>query len=43
MPDDGKAPIASPLLADLRGLTAATLPELDALFASAREALRAYS
>ena len=40
MPDDGKAPIASPLLADLRGLTAATLPELDALFASAREALR---
>ena len=40
MPDDGKAPIASPLLADLRGLTAATLPELDGLFASAREALR---
>lgn len=40
MPDDGKAPIASPLLADLRSLTAATLPELDALFASAREALR---
>ncbi|GAB1361646.1 hypothetical protein MASR1M32_08820 [Rhodobacter sp.] len=32
---------ASPLLPDLRGLTAAALPQVDALFAQAKEVLRA--
>ncbi|WP_151717379.1 acyl-CoA dehydrogenase family protein [Gemmobacter serpentinus] len=41
MPHDGQAMPASPLLADLEALTKAALPEIDALFISAREALRA--
>ncbi|MGA0540321.1 acyl-CoA dehydrogenase family protein [Neotabrizicola sp. VNH66] len=40
MPHDGQ-PITSPVLPDLRGLTAAVLPETDALFTAAREHLRA--
>jgi (2S)-methylsuccinyl-CoA dehydrogenase len=41
MPHDGQAVTATPMLTDLRGLTGAALPEVEALFASAREALRA--
>ena len=45
MPHDGQAmtqsPILSPILADVLDLTATTLPEVEALFASAREGLRA--
>ncbi|VDC26068.1 acyl-CoA dehydrogenase family protein [Pseudogemmobacter humi] len=41
MPHDGQPLTASPLLPDLRSLTQATLPQTDALFASARENLRA--
>ncbi len=41
MPHDGQQMSDSPLLADLRSLTAATLPEVEALFAEGREALRA--
>ncbi|MEZ5798945.1 MAG: acyl-CoA dehydrogenase family protein [Paracoccaceae bacterium] len=40
MPHDGQPMPASPLMADLRARTAAALPELDALFHDAREALR---
>lgn len=40
MPHDG-AMTQTPLLADLRGLTAAALPEVETLFSRAREALRA--
>ena len=40
MPHDGQAMTPAPLLADLQGLTAAALPEVEALFVSAREALR---
>jgi len=40
MPHDGPPVPASPLLANLRGLTAQTLPAIDALFTAAREALR---
>ncbi|SEN98635.1 (2S)-methylsuccinyl-CoA dehydrogenase [Gemmobacter aquatilis] len=40
MPHDGQAMTPAPLLADLQGLTAAALPEVEALFISAREALR---
>jgi (2S)-methylsuccinyl-CoA dehydrogenase len=40
MPHDG-AMTQTPLLADLRGLTAAALPEVETLFTRAREALRA--
>jgi (2S)-methylsuccinyl-CoA dehydrogenase len=41
MPHDGQHIPASPLLADLHALTAAALPEVDALFAEGRESLRA--
>jgi (2S)-methylsuccinyl-CoA dehydrogenase len=41
MPHDGQHIPATPLLADLRALTAAALPEVEALFAQGREALRA--
>ncbi len=39
MPHDGQ-PLATPLLADIATLTAAALPEVEALFAAARENLR---
>ncbi|OJY33432.1 MAG: acyl-CoA dehydrogenase [Rhodobacterales bacterium 65-51] len=41
MPHDGQAAPNSPRLADLTALTAAALPEVEALFTDAREALRA--
>jgi (2S)-methylsuccinyl-CoA dehydrogenase len=41
MPHDGQAMTDTPILADLRGLTAAALPEAAGLFDQAREALRA--
>ncbi len=41
MPHDGQQMTQTPILADLRGLTAAALPEVEALFTAAREALRA--
>ncbi len=41
MPHDGQPMPVSPRLADLTGLTAAALPEVEAIFAQAREALRA--
>jgi len=40
MPHDGQTMTQSPLLADLLALTKAALPEVEALFHSAREALR---
>ncbi|MEH7829795.1 acyl-CoA dehydrogenase family protein [Gemmobacter denitrificans] len=40
MPHDGQAVPHQPLIADLTGLTAAALPEVETLFAQAREALR---
>jgi (2S)-methylsuccinyl-CoA dehydrogenase len=40
MPHDGQPMTASPRLADLSSLTAAALPEVEALYVSAREALR---
>ena len=40
MPHDGQPMTHTPLLADLLGLTEAALPEVEALFASARENLR---
>ena len=40
MPHDGQPMPALPLLPDLRGLTAAALPVVEALFANAREVLR---
>ncbi|WGV15631.1 acyl-CoA dehydrogenase family protein [Fuscovulum ytuae] len=40
MPHDGQPMTASPLLADLLGLTAESLPEVEALFDQARENLR---
>jgi len=40
MPHDGQQMTTSPLLADLLGLTAAALPEVEATFAQARENLR---
>ena len=40
MPHDGQPMPAAPLLPDLRGLTAAALPQVEALFANAREVLR---
>lgn len=40
MPHDGQPMTASPRLADLSSLTAAALPEIEALYASAREVLR---
>ncbi len=40
MPHDGQAVTRSPLLADLAALTAAALPEVEALFDQGREALR---
>ena len=41
MPHDGQAMTQTPILADVRALTAAALPEVEALFAEARESLRA--
>ncbi len=41
MPHDGQPMTASPRLAELTVLTAAALPEVEALYADAREALRA--
>ena len=41
MPHDGQQMSDSSLLADLRSLTAAALPEVEALFVEGREALRA--
>jgi (2S)-methylsuccinyl-CoA dehydrogenase len=41
MPHDGQPMTTSPLLADLLGLTAAALPEVETLFDEARENLRA--
>ncbi|HRK41455.1 MAG TPA: acyl-CoA dehydrogenase family protein, partial [Gemmobacter sp.] len=41
MPHDGQATPAAPLLSNLTSLTAAALPEVEALFVEAREALRA--
>ena len=41
MPHDGQTAPASPLLSGLPTVTAAALPEVEALFVSAREALRA--
>ena len=41
MPHDGQTAPASPLLSGLTTLTAAALPEVEALFIEAREALRA--
>ena len=40
MPHDGQTMTAQPLLADLTALTSAALPEVEALFSDAREALR---
>ncbi|NUB46671.1 acyl-CoA dehydrogenase family protein [Fertoebacter nigrum] len=40
MPHDGQTPPQSPLLADLLTLTAEAVPEVEALFAAGREALR---
>ncbi len=40
MPHDGQTLTPSPLLADLLDLTAAALPQVEALFADGREALR---
>jgi (2S)-methylsuccinyl-CoA dehydrogenase len=40
MPHDGQTMPASCLIADLRNLTAAALPEVEALFTTGREALR---
>ena len=40
MPHDGQTAPASPLLSGLPALTAAALPEVEALFVAAREALR---
>ncbi len=40
MPHDGQQMTQTPILADLLGLTEAALPEVEALFASARENLR---
>ena len=40
MPHDGQHPPHSPLLADLLTLTAGALPEVETLFATARESLR---
>ena len=40
MPHDGQPMTASPLLADLLGLTAKALPEVEAIFSEARENLR---
>ncbi|MBC2837556.1 acyl-CoA dehydrogenase family protein [Paragemmobacter straminiformis] len=40
MPHDGQQMTQTPLLADLLGLTGAALPEVEALFATARENLR---
>ena len=40
MPHDGQPMTTSPLLADLLGLTAAALPEVEAIFSQARENLR---
>lgn len=40
MPHDGQTMTAQPLLADLTALTSAALPEVEALFTDAREALR---
>ena len=41
MPHDGQAMTDTPILADLRGLTAAALPEVEGLFATARDRLKA--
>jgi (2S)-methylsuccinyl-CoA dehydrogenase len=41
MPLDGKDMTRTPILADLQGLTKAALPEVEALFATARDRLRA--
>jgi (2S)-methylsuccinyl-CoA dehydrogenase len=41
MPHDGQAMTHSPVLADLQALTAAALPEVEALFTSARDQLKA--
>ena len=41
MPHDGQAMTQTPILADLRSLTAAALPEVEHLFTQAREGLRA--
>lgn len=40
MPHDGQPMTTSPLLADILGLTAAALPEVEAIFTEARENLR---
>ncbi|AZL58837.1 acyl-CoA dehydrogenase [Tabrizicola piscis] len=40
MPHDGQAMTQTPILADVLDLTAAALPEVEALFAEAREVLR---
>ena len=40
MPHDGQAVTHSPLIADVLALTSAALPEIEALFTEAREALR---
>ncbi|MBU9697578.1 acyl-CoA dehydrogenase family protein [Rhodobacteraceae bacterium HSP-20] len=40
MPHDGQPMTTSPLLADILGLTAAALPEVEAIFTQARENLR---
>lgn len=40
MPHDGQTVTQSPLLADLTGLTAAALPQVEAIFTEARENLR---
>ena len=42
MPHDGQTPPTSPLLADILGLTAASLPQVEALFEQARTNLRAH-
>ncbi len=41
MPHDGNAMTQSPILADLQTLTRAALPEVEALFAQARDSLKA--
>ena len=41
MPHDGNAMIQSPILADLQTLTKAALPEVEVLFAQARDSLKA--
>jgi len=41
MPHDGQTMTSAPLIADLQTLTAAALPEVEALFEQGREALRA--